>query len=207
MHWIQKSGAMKRYEALAELIAADIRNGKLPPGTRLPSVRKIRRQHQVSASTIFEAYHRLEDRGLVRARERSGYFVLGNGVALLTEPQISIVAPQPAAVDMSQLVFSILGAVQDKAILPLGSAFPSPELFPLARLAKSLASSARQIDPWDTVASLPPGNPTLRQQIALRYVGMGMPQPADNIIVTNGALEGLNLCFERGGTARRLNRN
>ncbi|WP_027468852.1 aminotransferase-like domain-containing protein [Deefgea rivuli] len=184
---------MKRYEALAELIAADIRNGTLPPGTKLPSVRKLRLQHQVSPSTIFEAYRRLEDRGLVRARERSGFFVLGTGTLL--EPKTSMVLAQPAQVDISQLVFSILGAVQDRNVLPLGSAFPSPKLFPLPRLAKSLASSARYIDPWETVASLPPGHLALRQQIALRYLGMGMPQPPENIIITNGALEALNLCL------------
>jgi DNA-binding transcriptional MocR family regulator len=68
-------------------------------------------------------------------------------------------------------------------------------LFPLARLARSIGSATRFIDPWDTVASLPPGHMALRQQIALRYLGMGMPQPPEQIIVTNGALEGLNLCL------------
>ncbi|WP_028449548.1 aminotransferase-like domain-containing protein [Chitinibacter tainanensis] len=186
---------MKRYEALAELLAADIRNGTLPPGTRLPSVRKLRAQHQVSPATIFAAYHRLEDRGLVRAHERSGYFVRGQASAPLAEPQTHATTLPPAEVDISQLVFSILGAAQDRAVVPLGSAFPSPRHFPLPRLAKSLASSARFIDPWETVASLPPGHLPLRQQIALRYLGLGIAQPADQIIITNGALEALNLAL------------
>lgn len=186
---------MKRYEALAELIAADIRNGTIPAGSKLPSVRKLRAQHQVSASTVFEAYHRLEDRGLVRARERSGYFAQGIKHDVFAIPKASSVTPQPAQVDISQLIFSILGAVQDRNILPLGSAFPFPKHFPLPRLAKSLASTARFIDPWETVASLPPGHLALRQQIALRYLGLGMPQAPENIIITNGALEALNLCL------------
>ncbi len=57
---------MKRYEALAETLAADIRNGSLPPGTRLPSIRKTVAQYGVSPSTAFQAYYRLEERGLVR---------------------------------------------------------------------------------------------------------------------------------------------
>jgi DNA-binding transcriptional MocR family regulator len=60
-------------------------------------------------------------------------------------------------------VFNVLGTVQDRDVLPFGSAFPSPLLFPLPRLAKSLARAARFIDPWDTVASLPPGHRALRQ--------------------------------------------
>lgn len=186
---------MKRYEEVAELLAADIRSGRLAPGTRLPSIRKVIAQYGVSPATAFQAYYRLEERGLVRARERSGYYVAGSGLAHPPEPASSQAPLISASVDISELVFSVLGAVQDRDVLPLGSAFPSPLLFPLPRLAKSLASTARFIDPWDTVASLPPGNTALRQQIALRYLGMGMPQPPEHIIVTNGALEALNLCL------------
>ena len=185
----------KRYEALAEFLAADIRSGKLVPGTRMPSIRKIMAQHDVSPSTVFKAYYRLEDLGLVRARERSGYYVAGAGGQKLAEPVQEAEIHVSDAVDISQLVFSVLGATQDRAILPLGSAFPSPKLFPLQRLAKSLSSAVRFIDPWETVASLPPGNLALRQQIALRYLGMGLPVAPEQIVVTNGALEALNLCL------------
>lgn len=186
---------VKRYEYLAELLAADIRSGKLLPGTRLPSIRKLMSLHAVSASTVFQAYYRLEDLGLVRARERSGYYVAGAGQQPLREPEVAPSARLSAVVDVNQLVFSVLEAIQDRNILPLGSAFPSPKLFPLSRLAKSLASAARFIDPWETVASLPPGHLGLRQQIALRYLGLGMLLPPEEIIVTNGALEALNLCL------------
>jgi len=186
---------MKRYEELAELLAADIRSGLLAPGTRLPSIRTVTAQHGVSPATAFQAYYRLEERGLVRARERSGYFVAGSGLAHPPEPAASPAPRISSAVDISELVFSVLESAQDRSLLPFGSAFASPLLFPLPRLAKALASTARFIDPWDTVASLPPGNAALRQQIALRYLGMGMPQPAESLIVTNGALEALNLCL------------
>ncbi|MBM3116842.1 PLP-dependent aminotransferase family protein [Jeongeupia naejangsanensis] len=186
---------MKRYEEIAELIAADIRNGRLAPGTRLPSIRKVMAQYRVSPSTAFQAYYLLEKSGLVRARERSGYFVAGARQPLPPEPGLGQPPQVSAPVDISELVFSVLGAVGDRSILPLGSAFPSPTLFPLPRLARSLASASRFIDPWDTVASLPPGHAALRQQIALRYLGLGMPQPAEQIVITNGALEALNLCL------------
>ena len=66
---------------------------------------------------------------------------------------------------------------------------------PLQRLAKSLGHAARLISPWSTVVDLPPGNEQLRRQIALRYLGLGISQPIEEIVVTNGALEGLNLCL------------
>ncbi len=79
--------------------------------------------------------------------------------------------------------------------MPLGSAFPSPQLFPLPRLAKSLAYATRLLNPWSTVVDMPPGNEHLRRQIALRYTGMGIPQRIEEILVTNGAMEALNLCL------------
>jgi DNA-binding transcriptional MocR family regulator len=102
---------------------------------------------------------------------------------------------ETATVDISELVFSVLDAAKRPGIVPLGSAFPSPLLFPLARLAKSLGQAARSISPWSTVVDLPPGNENLRRQIALRYLRAGISQPAEEIIVTNGALEALNLCL------------
>ncbi|GAB7126953.1 PLP-dependent aminotransferase family protein [Silvimonas sp. JCM 19000] len=189
---------MKRYEEIAELLAADIRSGQLAPGARLPSIRTVTARYRVSPATAFAAYYRLEERGLVRARERSGYFVTGaaDGPQAPAETQpASRSALVSAEVDISELVFTVLESAQDRQMLPLGSAFPSPLLFPLPRLARSLASAARFIDPWDTVASMSPGNKALRQQIALRYLGMGLPQSQDQIIVTNGALEALNLCL------------
>jgi DNA-binding transcriptional MocR family regulator len=185
---------MKRYEQLADLLAGDIRNGRLPPGTRLPSIRKLTAQHGVSPSTAFQAYYRLEEKGLVRARERSGYYVSGAGVqALRAVPARGGRPKAPARVDINELVFSVLGAVQDRGVVPLGSAFASPELFPMQRLARSLAAAARHMEPWDALNGLPQGHPALRQQIAQRYLGNGLPQSPQELIVTHGALEALNL--------------
>ncbi|WP_092007194.1 PLP-dependent aminotransferase family protein [Polaromonas sp. OV174] len=194
---------MKRYEQLVELLATDIRNGRLSPGTRLPSIRTITAQHGLSASTAFKAYYRLEEKGLVRARPRSGYYVTASAMQQLAAPALGAApgkaSSAPARVaprlDISELVFAVLGAAQDPGIVPLGSAFPAPELFPLQRLGKSLARVARQLHGPDTVASLPQGHLALRQQIALRYLGMGMAQSAQELVVTNGALEALNLCL------------
>jgi DNA-binding transcriptional MocR family regulator len=52
------------------------------------------------------------------------------------------------------------------------------------------------MDPWSTSASLPPGNKELRQQIARRYLRLGMSIEIEEIIVTAGALEALNLALQ-----------
>ncbi len=102
---------MKRYEEIAELLAADIRSGQLAPGARLPSIRTVTARYRVSPATAFAAYYRLEERGLVRARERSGYFVTGaaDGPQAPAETQpASRSALVSAEVDISELVFTVL---------------------------------------------------------------------------------------------------
>lgn len=187
---------MKRYERFADDIAELIRSGVLAPGQRVPSVRYASQTHGVSPSTVFQAYYLLERRGLIRARPRSGYFVNAHAPRQFSEPLAQAPVSESTDVDVSALVFSILDSIKDPHTVPFGSAFPSPELFPLQRLSRSLASASRAMDPQMVVTDLSPGNPQLRRQIALRYMVTGLMLPMEELLITNGALEALNLCLQ-----------
>jgi len=187
---------MKLYEALADELAQSIRAGVMKFGDRLPSVRKASQSRGVSPATVFEAYYLLEARGLIRARERSGYYVTARSAVLPPEPDIAMPSDQQSKpVDVSELVFAVLESTRTRDVVPLGSAFPSPLLFPLPRLARSMAASVQGMDPWSTVDDMTPGNAGLRRQIALRYLADGIQVHPDEIVITNGALEALNLCL------------
>jgi DNA-binding transcriptional MocR family regulator len=187
---------MKRYEALAADVEESIRTGVLRPGDRLASVRHTSTSRGVSASTVFQAYYLLEARGLIRARERSGYYVAGDIRKVPPEPDLtSQPKDESIALDVSERVFEILESSMTRDVVPFGSAFPSPLLFPLARLGQAMAASAQSLDPWSTVDDLTPGNAALRRQIALRYLADGMHVHTDEIVITNGALEALTLCL------------
>ena len=194
---------MKRYERHADAIAQLIHSGALRPGDRVPSVREASRTRGISPSTVFEAYYLLEAQGLIHARPRSGYYVSAQLPAAPgvpgtrpAEPLPSRPAPTSTGVAISELVFEVLGLARERDLVPLGSAFPGLELFPLDRLARCLASGMRKLDPWNIVQSLPPGDERLRQQIALRYGVHGTAVDVEEIIITNGAMEALNLCLE-----------
>ncbi|MEJ8859268.1 PLP-dependent aminotransferase family protein [Variovorax robiniae] len=194
---MDSASPLKRYEALAADIEASIRSGTLRVGDRIPSVRRTGESRGVSASTVFQAYYLLEARGLIRARDRSGYYVAEGGSR--AAPPEAELSSQPdgesVALDISEHVFSILEASMTREVVPFGSAFPSPLLFPLPRLGQILASAAKKLDPWSTVDDLTPGSVALRRQIALRYLANGVNVQADDIVITNGALEALNLCL------------
>ncbi|HEX5048112.1 MAG TPA: PLP-dependent aminotransferase family protein [Gammaproteobacteria bacterium] len=184
---------MKRYEELAAHVAALVANGTLREGDRLPSVRDLRRERGVSVATVTHAYQLLEARGLVETRPQSGRYV-SERAARKRAPTRS--APRPTRVDVSELVFEILDAARDRRVVPLGSAFPSPLLFPWRTLARHLGRAARQMNPWSTVESLPPGSLELRRQLARRYLRFGARVLPDEIVITNGAMEALNLSLE-----------
>ncbi|MES2264818.1 MAG: PLP-dependent aminotransferase family protein [Pseudomonadota bacterium] len=187
---------MKLYESLAREISQSILDGVLRPGDRLPSVRQACASREVSPATVFQAYYMLEAQGLVQARARSGYFVANSARPLPPEPELASVPDEDSQpLDVSEKVFEVLEASLRRDVVPLGSAFPGPLLFPMGRLARMMASSAQNIDPWATVDDLAPGNARLRRQLALRYLIDGLHVHTDDIVITNGALEALNLCL------------
>ena len=187
---------MKLYEELAGHISGLIQDGTLRSGERVPSVRDVVRERRVSPATAMRAYQLLESRGLIETRPRSGYYVSESHERRVAEPRKARSAPRTTRVDVSELVFQILDAARDRAVVPFGSAFPSPTLFPWPRLARYLGSSARHMDPWSTVESLPPGSADLRRQIARRYLKFGTNVSAEEIVITGGALEALNLSLQ-----------
>ena len=60
-----------RYQELADHLAELIRQGTYPSGGRIPSVRQMSQQQEVSISTVLQAYYLLEDQGLIEARPQS----------------------------------------------------------------------------------------------------------------------------------------
>ncbi|KAA3654408.1 MAG: PLP-dependent aminotransferase family protein [Proteobacteria bacterium] len=187
---------MTRYQQLADDLARRIGEGTLRPGERVPSVRHACRSHDASPSTVLQAYALLESRGLIEARPRSGYYVRARLGQTLAEPPVSRPGTDATALTVSDFIFDILDSARDREVVPLGSGFPSPELFPLDRLARALAVSARRLDPWRSVTDLAPGNDELRRQIALRYLSAGVSLSPEEIVITSGAMEAINLCLQ-----------
>lgn len=187
---------MKRYEQYAQEITALIRGQALRPGDRLPSVRQACANRQISPSTVFEAYYLLEAHGLIKARPRSGYYVKAQPQPAQAEPATALPARQSTRVAISDLVFDVLESTRDLDVVPLGSAFPSPTLFPLDKLARRLTPAMRQREPGRMVEDLTLGNTRLRQQIGLRYGIDGAAVDVNEIVITNGAMEALNLCLQ-----------
>ena len=187
---------MKLYQQLADDLTVLIRQGALRPGDRVPSVRATSRERGLSPATVIHAYELLEGQGFIETRPRSGYYVGNQWSTPAQQPRMSRPSPHTTLLDVSELVFEVLESLRNRSVVPMGSAFPSPTLFPLPKLASLLGSSARQMDPWSTVEDLPGGSAELRRQISRRYLRAGATVSPEEIIVTGGALEALNLALQ-----------
>lgn len=183
---------MKLYEQTANRISTLLERGTLRPGDRIPSVRRLSRDTGVSQATVLQAYGVLERRGLIEARPQSGYYVRRQQ-ATAAALQASAPRRQATRVDVSELIYLVMEAARDPRLVPLGSPFPAPELAPLSTLNRKLAASARKADANTLLSDLPPGHPELRRQIARRYLASGCAVSEDELIVTCGAMEALNL--------------
>jgi len=69
------SSKIKLYYQLYNQITEGIKCGKIPAGTRLPSVRMLSEEAKVSKNTVTKAYSELEKDGFIYSESKRGYFV------------------------------------------------------------------------------------------------------------------------------------
>lgn len=185
---------MKKYQQLAEQILEQIALGVWKPGDRLPSLREQVRHSGMSFMTVGHAYQLLESRGAIVARPQSGYYVASR--SLLASKGNTQQVTRNETVDINTYIFDVLQASCDAGVVPFGSAFPDPRLFPLQQLNRSLVTVSKTATAMSVIENLPPGNAALRHTIAQRYAQQGVQVSPDEIVITAGALEALNLSLQ-----------
>ncbi len=194
------SAAPTLYESLADHLASLVEAGSLLAGDRLPSVRGLAAQQGVSISTVLQAYVLLESRGLVEVRPQSGHYVKARLHPRLPEPRTPRVEPGARAVTVAERVGQLYTGLDGSAGV-LGLALPDATLLPARRLARSMARAARASGEASVAYGPPAGMPALRRELARRSASWGCAIPADEILITVGAMEALHLALR--AVARR----
>ncbi|OWY39997.1 GntR family transcriptional regulator [Xenophilus sp. AP218F] len=184
------------YQKLADDLSLAIRRGTLPPGARLPSVRRTAQSRQISLNTVVSAYRVLEDRGLIEARPQSGYYVR----ARLPPPARPASTQSGPAKDTEHQVLDLIGVVLDAQQQPdfidLALACPrGGDFYPGGKLTRLMGQILRRQPGMLNNYALPPGSERLRTQIARRGLDLGMTLQPDNIILTHGCMEALQLAL------------
>jgi 2-aminoadipate transaminase len=177
----------ERRATAADIVASvqrEIAGGGLPAGSRLPPVRALERQLGLSKNTAQAAYDELVARGLVEAREREGVFVLAAQ---------RVAAPTPiASPPLPRFVPPPLGRPDfpRRGVIPLSTVFIDPDLLPTERITECVRSVAREKMPaqYETQGYRP-----LREAIARRLALRGLDVTADEIVITTGSQQSLDI--------------
>jgi DNA-binding transcriptional MocR family regulator len=179
------------YRQVADTIAQQIRAQTFRPGDRIPSMRRLCTQYDVSLTTVIEACRLLEDWGLVETRPQSGHYVRRRPDAR-PEPDPSASRTEARRVDASLAIKLNLG-IGNPQQPTLGAAVQGSELMPMAALNRLMGEVLRR-DPISCHSyDAPPGSPALRQAIARRGMEAGYSVAPDEIVITSGAKEAVYL--------------
>lgn len=181
------------YLELAREIQELIEQGTLRAGHRLPSVRRMSLQRDVSISTVIQAYTVLENRGLLEARPQSGFYVRPQLPLQAPEPRMARPMAKPSYVGVNDLTAEMLALAIDGDYVPFGAACPHHTLFPTRKLARLVGSVARNDPAMLGRYAMNWAFDPLTREIARRYLQCGAPLAHDELVVTIGCAEAINL--------------
>jgi DNA-binding transcriptional MocR family regulator len=182
-----------RYRHLVEEIEQRIMSGTYRPGEKLPSIRRLHDQLSLSVSTVYHAYTELEALGLVEARPKSGYYVNPVVLERLKAPKFEKISYPPKRVKLSSMINSVISAISNPHLLALGSTVIDAELLPFKYFSRILKEISHKDLRTLISYSLSEGLPELRRQLALRTLGVIKGISPEDVIITNGCMEGLAL--------------
>jgi DNA-binding transcriptional regulator YhcF (GntR family) len=74
-------------EQVRTQLLTGVREGHLPPGAKLPTVRQLADQLGIAVNTVARAYRLLEDDGIVETFGRRGSFIANQGDAIQQQLQ------------------------------------------------------------------------------------------------------------------------
>lgn len=181
------------YALVADRIERQIAADALRPADRLPSLRAMSRQAGVSVGTVVQAYMHLEQRGLIEARPRSGYFVANPAQAGRAEPVSKRSRSRRPCGVAAQVVDTVLASLGRTDLVALNSAVTVSAERLNGRLNSLTRAVLRESPGLPNVFLPPPGHEGLRREIAKRAATAGIDATPDEVVITNGTMEALTL--------------
>ena len=183
------------YQNIVDFFIENIEKGSILPGEKLPSLRKISDQFDVSLSTAVEAYRKLELFGYAHPKDRSGYS------ARLPSQGESVLQPsrkfksKVSEIDHIDEIIELINQTMDHEIAPFGVGTPALDKFPHKMLNRYLIQTIKHNPSASGGYLFGLGLEDLRIELArwMRpWVGV---TSKENILITNGCLEAINIAL------------
>ena len=191
------------HRQIGEQVRRAILEGRLKPGTRLPSSRLLAQDLDCARGTVVLALDQLVAEGYVMGQPGSAMTVAANlPDEMLYAPRtpVPLESPQPTRPTVARRARALLAASPPIASDALALAFPTSQpdrdAFPFALWAKLLEREWRRPSA-EAAAAHPFGHSGLREAVAA-YLGMarGFTCEAREVVITTGIRHGLALFAE-----------
>lgn len=176
-HWSRSGGPL--YQQLADALRGALER-EFPPGTLLPAERRLAELLAVSRTTVVAAYRILRRDGVLESRRGSGTRVAAARGGEDARPfGLASVAVFRGLIDRASgaIDFSAVGIGSEDLVTDELQAEATAELRALTREA----------------GYYPYGLPSLRRAIAQQLTAEGLASEEEQILVTNGAQQAINL--------------
>jgi len=192
--------ALPAYRWLYASLRAQILEGRLRPGARLPSTRDLANLYRLSRGTMVYAFEQLKSEGYLEGNVGSGTYVSSVLPEELLQIKREVGAKSPAERKQKRLVSSYAKRV---ALFPgyeirptraFRSNLPALDLFPATFWAKITARRLRNASTYLLMGCDPMGYQPLRQAVA-DYLSSsrGVKCVAEQVAIVSGVQEALDL--------------
>ena len=186
---LSRSGGTPLADQLFLAIGSRIEGGRLLENSRLPPTRELAAALGVNRGTVQAAYRRLQEEGLVEGRVGSGTIVRAAPASRPVFRLTSLLSRRAAELPEESPVELAAPVVADFSRLT-----PDERFFPLEEFTRTVAEAwSRRKELWQYAPPL--GLEELRGEISRRLADHGIQRSTDEILVTSGAQQGLDLLF------------
>ncbi len=208
---LQPESHVPLYIQLRDQLRALVHSGDLRPGDRIPASRELASQLGVHRTTVANAYAELESEGLIQGHVGRGTFIRGTGQPLKFPPPAPPLAGNGGvrweslfADERGEEILSRLTQATAEPDISFVMARPAEEFFPVEELRNCCNAVLRR--EATRILRLGPsdGYPPLKQVLVELLRGEGFQVREDNLIVTDGCQQSLDLlckAFLRPGDA------
>lgn len=192
---IQRQHSAFLYQQVIQMILSMAEQESILPGEKLPSLRVMAQNLNVSIPTVKQAYQALEDQGKVTAKEKSGYF-LCHRTSHNDSPKRARLPAKPVVVNKQALIEQVYKGIHQPHAIPLGIANPIAIAGTEQVLAKIMRRAMKEAG--NELINYGPmdGLDSLKKQIVRRYLDMGLAIDMDEVVITNGAQEALAIALQ-----------
>jgi DNA-binding transcriptional MocR family regulator len=183
-------------QQLVDLITAEIDSGRLAAGSRIEPTRALAERAGINHLTAVRAYRRLAELGYVTAVVGRGTFVRrmlpGPPAADSCDWQSAVLPERRSSYANDALALSFR-MPREAELISLATGWPDPALLPVDDLARITAEVFAD-EAAEALSYLDPeGLPGLRAEIATRGRVHGFAREADEIVITSGARQAIDL--------------